>query len=159
MTPRAPVRTLPAVLAALLVVCAALLVVGVALEHRSEPTRASIEPSGHEEGQHDEQGGAESNTGESETVLGVPIESPGAVAGFAAISVALAAVVWRRPGRSTAVAVAVVAAAATALDVAEVSHQLGEDHSGLAVLAAVIALGHLIIVAGAAVLWLEIKGT
>jgi hypothetical protein len=171
MTSHAPVRTVSGVLAGLLIVCAALLIFGVTLEHRTEAARstpasseasASSEGSGHDEGPHHDEGGAEAAAGstgetgetdESETVLGVRIESPGAVAAFAVISVALAAVVWRRPGRATAVVVAVVAAGATVLDVAEIGHQLSQNRNGLAALAAVIALGHLVIVGVAGVLW------
>ena len=47
-----------------------------------------------------------------------------------------------RRGTSVLLAIAVIAAAFAVLDIAEVSHQLDEDRTGLAVLAATIAAMH-----------------
>lgn len=54
----------------------------------------------------------------------------------------LAVLVWRRPRRQLLRVVAGFAAVFAAFDLAEVAHQLGEDDTGLAVLAASIAALH-----------------
>jgi hypothetical protein len=84
-------------------------------------------------------------------VLGVNVESPGVVAVGVGVSLGLAALSWLRPHRAVFVISAVFASAFAVLDVAEMLHQLDKSETGLAVLAAVIALAHLL-AAGASAL-------
>jgi hypothetical protein len=170
-------RSLPAAAAALLLLSTALLVLGVVLENRGEPATSSApgstpsgstsqpieqgEPEAHQEsGAHEEPGhqGDNADTHASdaasgETVLGVPIESPGAVAAAVIVSVALAVLVWRRPNRPVTTVVALAAAGAVVLDLAEVGHQISENRDGLAAFAALVATGHLAVVIAAAIMW------
>lgn len=79
---------------------------------------------------------------EDEKLFGVDVESPAAVALAVIVSVALAIGLWLRNLRWLALAAAAVGMVFAAFDVAEVIHQLDESRTGLAVLAAAIALGH-----------------
>jgi len=146
-------------IAILLVVAAGLFVLGVSIErgdgdHHEEPAgettehdetnesaehRASegeaAQPAGSEEGENEER------------ALGLDVESPLLVAAAVAVSLLLAGLVWRRPRRQLLLVAVGFSAAFTVLDVAEVVHQLEEDKTGLALLAAVIALLHAAIAA------------
>ncbi|MET8413002.1 hypothetical protein ABZV34_33890 [Streptomyces sp. NPDC005195] len=164
---------LPAALAVLLLACAALLTIGACVEHRSgsdhhdtqtaatgESGRENAEQPGHTEGDEGKQpeAGAGAHTEQprdesKETVLDVPVESPAAVAAMGAVSVALAAPVWRRPVRPVAAVLAAFTVGAAVLDVAEVAHQVTENRTGLAALAGLIAALRLLTAAGAAALW------
>lgn len=153
--------------AILLVVTAALFVIGVSAEddtHNEATETVADQPAGEaEEGQveaeeseegPDEGGEAEGERSategeeghdegaEDETVLGVDAESPATVTLAVLASLALAAGLWFTNRRSVAIATVAVALLFAVFDIAEVSHQLDESRTGLAVLAAVIAIGH-----------------
>lgn len=153
--------------AILLVATAVLFVIGVTAEddNHNEASEAVVDqPSGEsgdsraeaeesEEGHVGEGPAAEGDEGhdeetEDETVLGVDAESPATVTLAVFASLVLAAGLWFTNRRSVAIATVVVAALFALFDIAEVSHQLDESRTGLAILAVVIAVGH----AGAAVL-------
>jgi len=86
----------------------------------------------------------------SETLLGVNPEATGLVVIAVAVSLVLAALILTVRSPLLAAGVAPVMLAFTALDIREVAHQVNESHSGLAPLAATVALLHL--AAGAAAL-------
>jgi hypothetical protein len=144
--------------AALFIATAALFVIGVSTEPRHDETTEATESTGtHDEsteagGAHDdateggldESAGALSEQGEDETVLGIKVESPTPIAVAVIVSLALAAGLWFRPLRPVALAAIVFALLFTALDIAEVVHQLDENRAGYAILAAVIAAGHVL---------------
>jgi hypothetical protein len=148
-------RRLRRTAAALLVVCAGLVIVGVTAEgdthaettvsagHHDEASEAANGETGHDEAT--ETGGSEVDHDESaeERVLGVDVEAPGAVVLAVAVSVALAVGLWIRRQRWLAAAAVGVAVVFALFDVAEIAHQLDESRNGLAVLAGVIAAGHL----------------
>lgn len=149
-------RRLRRAAAALLVVCAGLFIVGVTAEsdthaeateaagNEDETTEAASGKAGHDEtaavagseAGHDE-------SAEEERILGVDVESPGAIALAVAVSLALAVGLWIRNQRWLTIAAVAAAVVFAAFDVAEIAHQLDEPQTGLAVLAAVIAAGHL----------------
>lgn len=141
----------PRLIAALLVVAAVLFVIGVASEpnkdtHSDEP---SAEVTGHSEANETAEARASEAAGRTEAtesgearVLGLDLESPAPVAAALVLSAVLAALVLWRPDRRVLVVIAVAAAAFAVLDIAEVSHQLDEDRTGLAMLAATIAALH-----------------
>lgn len=148
-------RRLRRIAAVLLVVCAGLFVVGVTVEgdahaettqpagHQDEASGAAEGETGHDEAT--ETGGAEAGHDESadERVLGVDVEAPGAVVLAVAVSLALAVGLWIRRQRWLALAVVGVAVVFVVFDVAEIAHQLDVSRKGLALLAGVIAAGHL----------------
>jgi hypothetical protein len=76
--------------------------------------------------------------GRFERLLGVPADSPAAVTVVVLGSVLLAGLVVRYPRPIVVAAVAGLAAGATVFDVAEVSHQVAADRTGVAVLAALV---------------------
>lgn len=151
-------RRAAAAVAVLLLAAAALLILGVLLEHRagieyppgaltSEQREAHHDEST-EGGHHDEStdgapvptGAPASNGGETaERLIGISTESPWVVALGTVVSVALAAAVWQRPNRAVIIVVMAFTAAALVLDIVEITHQLGDGGTGLAVLAGVIA--------------------
>jgi hypothetical protein len=149
-------RRLRRTAAALLVVCAGLFIVGVTVEadthvETNEPARdhdEASEAAGSESG-HDEAAEAAGSdadhheSGEEEQVLGVDVESPGAVGLAVAASIALAVGLWIRKQRWLAIAAVGVAVVFAVFDVAEFAHQISESRTGLALLATVIAAGHL----------------
>jgi hypothetical protein len=79
----------------------------------------------------------------SETLLGVNPEATGLVVIAVAVSLVLAALILTVGSPLLAAAMALVMLAFTALDIREVTHQLNESRSGLAALAATVALLHL----------------
>jgi hypothetical protein len=142
-------------IAILLIVAAGLLVIGVTSEgdddtHSDEPTaEASEHNEATESAEAIEAEGAERSTSEAEEseedeerVLGIDVESPLLVTTAIVVSLLLAGLVWRRPIRPLLIVIAVVAAAFAMLDAAEVAHQLDEDHTGLALLAGLVAALH-----------------
>lgn len=154
--------SLPLLIAVLLVTAAGLFAIGVAAEHRADRAEHSAvtSPGSDEHGDSAEEPGTESaeesgdeaHAGEaagSERLLGVSADSPGTVVVVVLGSVLLAVVVARYPRPSVVAAVAVLAAGATVFDIAEVAHQLAEDQTGVAVLAAVVAALHLAAVVAA----------
>jgi Flp pilus assembly protein TadB len=141
--------------AALLVLGVALFVLGSGLErrdHHDEPaattTAQSGEQTGHDEATEAAEGHGESSTQTavegSEKVLGLDVESPALVALGVGVSLVLAALAWLRPHRAVFVVIAVFAATFAVLDVAEMLHQIDKSRTGLAVLASVLALVHLL---------------
>jgi hypothetical protein len=138
----------------LLVAGAAVFAVGTSVEHNrhhDEPAASSDEGEPHDEsaesaGQREaEQADANSETAESEEgkILGIDRESTGLVVLAVLTSLALAALLWRRPGAPVWIATGLVALAFAFFDVAELVHQLDESDGGLATLAAVVAAAHL----------------
>ncbi|MGH9212005.1 MAG: hypothetical protein ACRD2C_15175 [Acidimicrobiales bacterium] len=113
--------------------------------HRDEAATESV---GHsEQGQAAEITAAErlGNTAEEggeERVLGIDFESPLLVGAAVVVSVLLAGVLWPRPDRRLLVVITIAAGAFALLDTAEVVHQLNADRTGLASLAALIAVLH-----------------
>jgi Flp pilus assembly protein TadB len=144
-------RRLRRTAAVLLVVCAALFIVGVNAESEAdaESTEAADDHDEAAETGHDESNEAAGSevghdeSAEEERILGVDVESPGAVVLAVAVSLALAFGLWIRNQRWLAVAAVVLAVVFAVFDVAEAAHQLDESQTGLVVLAAVIAAGHL----------------
>ena len=76
----------------------------------------------------------------SENLLGINPEATGLVVVAVALSLLLAALILTVGSPLLAAGVALAMLAFTALDIREVAHQLHESHSGLAALAAAIAL-------------------
>jgi hypothetical protein len=139
-------------LPALLVVGAALFVVGTSSEHRetgAEATPAASTPAGEaaEGGAPAEPASAEigssAEAGAEGKVLGINRESKGIVAVAAVVSVALAALAWAVRRRPVFIVIAAFAVVFAVFDIAEMLHQIDVSHSGLAVLAAAIAVVHL----------------
>jgi hypothetical protein len=144
-------------IAVLLIVAAGLFVVGVTAEddadtHSDERTAQAGE---HDEATESDEAieaeAAERSTseaeqaqadGDDERLVGIDIESPVLVTAAVVASVLLAGLVWRRRDRRLLVVIAVFAAGFAVLDVAEVAHQLDEDHAWYALLAGLIAALH-----------------
>jgi hypothetical protein len=137
-------------------------VVGVVAErqsgHHDEPAAtATTESVGETGNEAAEQSDAESQAspgtaaehGESTEarVLGVDLESPGLVVAVVLASVGLAAWVWRRQNTVALVVVAVFAGVFAVFDIAEVAHQIDESRPGIAVLAGVVAVIHVVVAA------------
>src|SRR5919107_4192514 len=155
-------RAARSVLVVLIVAATAALVVGVALERgarthealrisgKAAPVRHAAESGvGSEAGETGES--TESGTvsgapprGErvreesSERLLGVDPESTVVLAIAIAVSLALAALVWRGAAPWLLAIVALVMVAFAALDVREVVHQIGESRTGLTLLALLV---------------------
>ena len=117
-------------------------------EPAAATTALSGEQTGHDEGTEAAGGHGESSTQPavegSEKVLGLDVESPALVALGVGVSLVLAALAWLRPQRAVFVVVAAFAAAFAVLDVAETLHQIDKSRTGLAVVASVLALVHLL---------------
>lgn len=79
----------------------------------------------------------------AETILGLNLESDSLVTVAVAISLALAALTWFRNRRALLVATTAFVTIFAAFDAAEVVHQINESRSGLATLAAMVAIVHL----------------
>jgi hypothetical protein len=134
-------------IAALLIVGAALFAIGTAIERGRDnhaaagETGASESEAGHSEADEHAVTGGEGV--EASKVLGLDVEAtPFVVLGVVA-SLALAAVAWRSPRSSVFLGVAGFALFFAVLDVAEVSHHVSDDSTGLAVLAGGVAALHL----------------
>ena len=150
----------PRAIAALLVISAGLFVIGVTSEsdgdtHSDEPNAESTEHSEANETSEaraqEADAGTETTESDEERVLGLDLESPAPIAGALLLSAALAALVLWRPDRRVLVVIAVASGAFAVLDIAEVIHQLDEDRTGLAALAATITAMHA--AAAALALW------
>jgi hypothetical protein len=133
----------------LLVVATALFAAGVIAERHA---RATERPAASAEGHHHESAEAPSAHASEGRVLGVNLESTPLIVLAIAAGLGLAALVASPLGSRPAVllAIALAALAWAALDVREVVHQAGDSRTGLAVLAAVVAVLHLAVAAGAA---------
>lgn len=94
----------------------------------------------------------DSGTGAGEHILGVNPEATTLVLAAVIGSAVLAAALLLVASPLLAALVGLAMAAFAALDVREVVHQFGESHSGLAVLAIVVAALHLLAVGGAFVI-------
>jgi hypothetical protein len=133
-------------LVALLVVSTAAFVSGTSIE-RSSGGEAHAEPAGEageRAGEAAESGEAAEQGGEAAESDGESLESTPLVAAAAAFSLALALAVWLRPGwRRLLLCVAIAMVAFALLDVRELAHQVDEQDTGLALLAAVVAGLHL----------------
>jgi hypothetical protein len=138
--------------AVLLVLTAGLFAIGVAVElgsghdetaeHTEAVSDEHAETAERAEGHVDQQ----ETTGadhDEERVLGIDVESPLTVTAAVILSLGLAVVLWLARRRWLATVVAVFALAFAAFDVGELVHQLDEGRSGLVVLAALLAAGHL----------------
>lgn len=146
------------ILAASLVLSGGLLIAGILVERSSESAPASSEPAHAESGEGSET--AEQRTAETsepthdestEAVLGINTESNAVlvVVGIASVGLAVAALtITNRPVLGLTAAFAVAAAA---FDLAEVARQADASRTGLAVLAAIVALLHLAAAGGAGV--------
>ena len=92
----------------------------------------------------------EAEGGEDTRVLGVDLEAPGPVTAAIVLSVVLAAGLWLTGRRDVAVAAIVAALVFAIFDIGEIVHQFDESRSGLAVLAGVVAAGHLAVLGAVA---------
>lgn len=154
--------------AALLIASAAAFATGVTIEHHtasseSQPAQQHAEAGTPGESPASGEGAASGESPAthaaehgSENLLGINPEATGLVVIAVAVSLLLAALILTVGSPLLAAGVALTMLAFTALDVREVTHQLNESHSGLAALAATIAVLHL--AAGAAAL-LTTRGT
>jgi hypothetical protein len=160
---RPPARRPHRAIAVLMVAAVGLFVIGVASESDQDTHNETVTETAEtaETDQHNEQiapgesagreaaesrreqaeGNGENEPGE-ERVLGIDVESPLLITTAVVVSLLLAGLVWRRPLRRLLLAVAGFAALFAAFDLVEVTHQLDEDNSRLAILAAVIAALH-----------------
>jgi Flp pilus assembly protein TadB len=151
-------------LLALMLAATAAFVVGVAVERAGDDHPAAVEAAEHhsetaehdsaaegaehsEAAEHDErselaEGGETHEQSEELRPLGIDVEATPFVVLVAIVSVALALVVWLRPSVGLLVLVAFAMLAFAALDVREIAHQLDEDDTGLALLAALVAALH-----------------
>ena len=133
--------------AGLLVIGALLLLLGVSNESTGANTsqQSSETTEGHlETGTETAETAVTATDNHAENkVLGIDIESSAAVAAALAISLLLAALILFVEARAFVAAVAVFALAFMVFDIAEVAHQLDASETGLAIVAAVVALAHL----------------
>jgi len=153
-------RSARRIAAVLLVAAAVLFGVGVAAEHDSHAgieTNPGAETQAREATKETEQNHTEEaetveprhETVENRQILGVDAETPAAVALAGIVSVVLAAGLWATGRRGIAWAVVAFGIVFALFDAIEVTHQIDESRSGLALLVAVIASGH-VAAAGAA---------
>jgi hypothetical protein len=119
------------------------------LRHHSEAGGPGDNPADAEGAASGERSTAHAAEHSSETLLGVNPEATGLVVIAVAVSLVLAALILTVRSPLIAAVVALVMLAFTALDIREVTHQLNESRSGLAALAATVALLHLLAGAGA----------
>jgi hypothetical protein len=144
----------------LLVASTALFAVAVIAE-RSEAATHTETTEAHAEGEqeHTETAAADADTETHEAVLGVNVESTPLIVLATIFGLALAALAATRFGRLPAflLAVALIALAWTALDVREVVHQLDESRTGIAVLAALVAVLHAMVLALAGALVVRVR--
>ena len=137
-------------LSVLMVVGAALFAIGSRVERGSTDVHGS-EPASHVEGsetgenhagEDQEQSASASETGESERVLGLNLESTPMIVLAVAVSVALAALTWRLNTSLLLLATIAFAVAFGVLDLAELGHQTNESRTRLVVIAALLAVIH-----------------
>lgn len=157
--PASPTMLSSRLLATLITIATALFIVGVIIE-RSQPgqhTGERVEQSHQTTESHSEEGGGEGEgshatsapsepaqeTHEEPRLLGINPESTPLVVLASIASLLLVAAVLRWPNTAALLAlVALAMLAFAALDVREVVHQLDEDHTGIAILAAIVAALH-----------------
>ena len=124
---------------------------GSGSEEGETATTTAAEPAGHTEtpGHVETAGSAESNEGH---VLGVNLESNGAVAVGVIMSLTLAVLAWWRHPKMLLIVVVAFAVTFAIFDIAEVARQARSSHGGVAALAALVAAAHLAAAAVAVVL-------
>lgn len=141
----------PYIVAFLLLASATVFAIGVGVERSKTHAEATAhtETSGEGSAAHESQEGSPTSTtseaaapSESETLLGVNIESWGVVAAVVALSLALAALVVTTRSVPLLGIVVVFALGATVLDVREVLHQIDESRTGVALLAGLATVLH-----------------
>ena len=157
-------RSLRAWLAVLLVASSALFFVGISLERGvtgpSVPVAVQPSPSGHVEGEGGEAGEVghseasavpAGETGESPAEhagetwpLGIDLEAPILVGGAIVVSLLLALAVLRGTSAIAPVAIVGFLGLFGILDLLEVSHQLGASRVGLAAIAALVLVLHVV---------------
>ena len=142
------------ILVALLVASTALFAVGAIAERSTADTHTvrTHERSESIEAAHSETGETRAESGE--TVIGVDVESTPLVVLAVVAGLGLAGLTATRSGQRAGVlwAIALIALAWAALDVREVLHQADESRTGLALVAAAVAILHLATAAVAAAL-------
>jgi hypothetical protein len=106
-------------------------------EH-SETAAERVAEAGRNEGQSAEEHGEE----EEFRPLGVNLESTPLLAAGAVLSLALAGLVAKRPRREVLLAVLILAAGFTALEIVEVQHQADVENTGILVLALIAGVLH-----------------
>lgn len=141
------------IFAILLLLASAALAVGATIEQSagsSEATsRATTGDADQEQGHVEEaEQAGEPAKGDSEELLGIDPEGTPLVITAVLLAVLLAAAAWRRPKRPQLLLGLLYCLGAAALDVREALHQLDENNAGIAAIAVLVTLLHLL--AGAA---------
>jgi hypothetical protein len=95
-------------------------------------------------GEAGESPGAHTETTSTESILGVDPEAPPLVAMAIILSLLAAFLVWRDGRRIVLIGAIVVALGFAALDLLEVTHQVREGTTLVAIIAGVVAFGHLL---------------
>ncbi len=143
--------TLRIVLAAVLALATVLFIVGTQSEQSSESKETPAQHAQETGNEAEEHAAATSHSETSEKVLGLRVESTGTQVVAVLISVAGIAVLLLTTRREWLYAVSVMAVLFMVLDIAEVVHQADRSDTGLALLAAVVALLHAGVAVGALV--------
>ena len=147
-------RGLVGLFALLMLLATAAFVIGVTVEKNQGDSHSVVEPSHSEEGsaEHEEaehgDGADEASSEESESLLGIDVESTPIVILGALLSLALIAAAVRWPRREVLAVAVVFCIGFAVLDGRELAHQLDEDAGGVALLAGLTMALHL--AAGAA---------
>ncbi len=95
-------------------------------------------------GEAGESSGAHTETTSTESIFGIDPEAPPLVALAVILSLLAAFLVWRDGRRSVVIGAIVVALGFAALDLLEVSHQTREGRTLVAIIAGLVAVGHLL---------------
>ena len=170
---RVGTSSLQRVTAALLVISAVLFVIGIGLEHASlagdihteappvatQVTGTPVE-NGNESGEVHPQatGSAPTSEAQGETTLGFNLENPWLVAGFALVSLVLAAGVLRF-GWPALLLTFIFGAGTAVLDVQVVLTQLGRGSSLIAGVAVLVAVTHVAVAVLAILTWASLRAT
>lgn len=156
--------------AALLIASAAAFATGASIErhtassasqpgvHHAEAGSPGENRAGGEPGAGREGPAAHAAEQNSEDMLGINPEATALVVIAVVVSLLLAALILIVGSPLAAAAVTLAMLAFTALDIREVTHQLGESRPGLAALAAAVALLHLLAAAAALLTTREARG-
>lgn len=95
-------------------------------------------------GEAGEPAGTHTETTSTESILGIDPEAPPLVAVAIILSLLAAFLVWRDGRRVIIAGAIVIAVGFAALDLLEIIHQVGEGTALVAVIAALVAIGHLL---------------
>jgi hypothetical protein len=95
-------------------------------------------------GETGESPGAHTETTSTESILGIDPEAPPLVGVAIIVSLLAAVLVWRDGRRIFVISAIVVALGFAALDLLEVSHQIREGTTLVAIIAGLVAVGHLL---------------